>query len=119
MNTLTDNEANAGDDADVMRIRKKLMRLMLGSILITFVLVGLVLAAVIYKIMAQPQQVESADVTPALVQEINLAAGFQLASYHLSGDILIIQAENAAKDNEFILYNIRLQRIVSHLKIKN
>jgi len=112
MNKQPDNSA---DDPHLQRIRRKLVRLMLGSILITFVLVGLVLAAVIYKIMTPTEQV--ANMATTLEQQIDLDAGGHIVSYSLSGDILTLQSRTAEGKDEFILYNHRLRQIISRLKI--
>jgi len=113
-----DNEAKA-DDPDLQRIRTKLVRLMLGSILITFVLVGLVLSAVIYKIMMPLEQAQSAADTPAEVKILDLEIEGQIVSYSLSGDILILQVKSSEKADEFILYNVHSKQIVSRLRFRN
>jgi len=107
------------DDPDLQRIRTKMVRLMLGSILITFVLVGLVLAAVIYKIMIPTGQAQSAAGTPAEMKILDLEIEGQIVSHILSGDIFVLQVNAPAKADEFIFYNVRSQQIVSRLRFRN
>jgi|GEM_PF-3468852 len=102
-------------DPNLEHIRRKLVRLMLGSILITFVLVGFVLAAVIYKIMTPNTSV--ANMEPAQEQQIDLNLDGQIISYHLSGSILVLQIQNQSNGNEFILYDHVQGRVVSRLKL--
>jgi len=59
------------EDPHLQNIRRKLVRLMLGSILITFVLVGLVLAAVIYKVMTPTEQAANIEQFPKSVQRFS------------------------------------------------
>jgi len=116
MSKSPDNlSANPEEDPALQRIRRKLVRLMLASIIITFVLVGLVLMAIIYKIMTPAEQATSRQ--PLLEQQINLEGDGHIVSYKISGDILILQTRSADKGNEFIFYDYRLQRVISHLRI--
>jgi len=116
---MNDSLNNATDDPHLQRIRRKLVRLMLGSIVITFVLVGLVLAAVIYKIMQSSHSSPdlAANTQQAVEQQIDLPVDGQITSYHLSGDVLVLQSRTREGRDEFIFYNHRLRQVLSRLKI--
>jgi len=114
------------DEAELQRIRAKLVRLMLFSIIITFILVGLVLAAVIYKIMAVPEPSSNSGVSMEQTgeQQIDVTLDGEIVSYRLAGDVVTIQSRNSGKSSgknptmsdEFIFYDYRQGRILSRLK---
>jgi len=120
MNNNPDNDA---DDLHLQRIRRKLVRLMLSSLIITFVLVGLVLAAVIYKIMSPSEQ--SASIERPLEQLIDLSPGDTIISYSLSGNVIVLWKRDTTQDDEtlpsseFIFYDYHQGRILSRLKLNN
>jgi len=118
---MNDNNDNAADELHLQRIRRKLVRLMLGSVLITFVLIGLVLAAVIYKIMIPSEQ--SANREASLEQQLDLVVGDTIVSYSLSGNVIALWKRGTMQDDgklasdEFIFYDYRQGRVLSRLKL--
>jgi len=117
---------NHAEDPHLQRIRRKLVRLMLGSIIITFVLVGLVLAAVIYKIMqtSDPSPNLAASMQMPVEQQLDLTDGDSIVSYSLSGDVIALWNRSSSMTdqgmfmtNEFIFYDYRQGQILSRLKL--
>lgn len=91
---------------DIERIRKRLMRLMLISILITLFLFGSVVTAIIYKLNH-----EGHKIIPT-VQTINLSKDSQIINQSLNGSVLSILIKNANKQS-ILIYDYKTSKLIT------
>lgn len=123
-------ERLSGDmNPDLERIRRKLLRLMILSTVITLLLVGAVLVAVVYKITRPaaphlpPFSADASEKAPAPValkladREIMLAPGAQLISQSLSGSLISLETLMPDNSTELIIYDYREGRVAARLRI--
>lgn len=118
-------------DPDVERIRRKLVRLMAVSAVVTLLLVGAVLAAIIYKIM-QPVSVRPPVAAPAVShsekppaetilkpvnREIMLVPGTHLLSQSISGSLISLETLKPDDSIELIIYDYTKGQIIARLQI--
>lgn len=131
-------------DPDVEYVRRRLLRLMIISLIVTMLLIGAVLAAVIYKI-TRPTAVQEADRTTmqqeikAAVQEevkaamikpesakaktdfksieIDLPAGTRILSQSISEGVISLETLPPKGGIELIIYDYREGRIMARLRI--
>jgi len=107
---------------EVERVRRKLMRLMVITLVVTFTLVVAVLIAVIYKATQQPKQAGIAPSPPvssaiSTEYELELDAGVRLVSHILHDPIIAFEMLKSDGSHEFIFYDYRQGRVISQLKI--
>jgi len=116
------SQADVPLSPEVERIRRKLMRLMMVVLAITFMLVVAVLIAVIYKATQQPKQTSIAPpppISPAISTEyeLDLDAHTRLVSHLLNDPIITFETLASDGNREFIFYDYRQGRVISRLKI--
>jgi len=103
---------------EVEQLRRKLMRLMLVVLVITFLLVGVVLVAALYKAtqsstrispqsMAAASPAASTSSVSAMAHRLVLDFGERLVSYRGDGDILILETVDLEGRTGFIFYDYR------------
>jgi len=107
---------------EVERVRRKLMRLMVITLVVTFTLVVAMLIAVIYKATQQPKQVGITMLSPvssAISAEygLELDAGVRLVSHILHDPVIAFETIKSDGGHEFIFYDYREGRVISRLKI--
>lgn len=118
-------------DADVERVRCKLLRLMIISIMVTLLLVGAVLAAVIYKI-TRPAVSHQIDAPPAAGQaakpgammgtkpvdlRVTLAPGARFVSQSISGNLICLETLKPDNSIELIVYDYRAGTMIARLHL--
>lgn len=121
-------------DPSVERVRKKLMRLMLSTIVITIVLLFAVLVAIVYKIIAPTQNahngvqetspnqtnnyshVNTGNERPVL-RQIHLDGQWQVLSYNLSGNRVLLAVDAADGKKQIIIYDYELGKTIAIISV--
>lgn len=131
-------------DPDVEYVRRRLLRLMIISLIVTILLIGAVLAAVIYKITrpttgqeadrttmqqeiraAVQEEVKAAMIKPESPKEktdfksieIDLPAGTRILSQSISEGVISLETLPPKGGTELIIYDYREGRIMARLRI--
>jgi len=121
---------------ELERVRRRLMRLMLVAVLVTLLLVGAVLVAVIYKITRPVPPHAHASVNqltdshplpkgkqpPALMhapasRDIQLAPGARLISQSIAGPLLSLETLKPDGQTELVIYDYQRGQIITRLQI--
>lgn len=98
------------EEANIQRIKQRLARLMLLSIIITFSLFAIVIATIIYKLRHEA----SLNIIP--LQNIHLEQNSQIISQSLNGQNISLLIKNNNGNQSLLIYNYKKAKILTHIK---
>jgi hypothetical protein len=112
-------------DPAVERVRRKLVRFVAINLVLLFVALMAVVAAIVYKSgQSAPEAAAPASVVPSPVEggmltgDIVLPSGATLLSHSFSGNRIALDAELADGSRTIFLYDIAEKRIVGQFEVK-
>lgn len=98
------------DNPDIEKIRRRLTRLMIASILITLTLLAIILCTLIYKLNHIGQPYNS-------LQTLNLPRGSRVISQSLGLNTLAIHIQTQQNQQAILLYDYKYAKIISQVTL--
>jgi len=121
-------------DPAVERVRKKLMRLMLSTIVVTFVLLLAVLVAIFYKIIAPsqkthtsvqeslPNQTNNSSAVAVgneepILRQLHIDSHSRVISTNISGNRILLAVARADGKKQLIIYDFKLGETIAVISL--
>lgn len=118
-NLTTTTSKEEAKHKKLQQIKRRLIWFMLGSTLLTFTVVGCVIAAVIYKVLEKNKNSFPATqlIMPPAQNLSPLLKGAKLLSFNISGDRLCLHVVLSSGKQELIIYNYMQRKLLACLLV--